>query len=145
MAYATEADLLDRLSTEQLIELTTDDPAAQQPDSGRITQAITDADSEINSYAAKHYSVPLDPVPAVIQKYSVDLALYNLYTRADRPDLDESDAIVRRYQDARKFLQYLAEGKVTLGELPSPSENTERQGSYTGNDRVFTRDNMEGF
>ena len=52
-----------------------------------IDEAIADADGEIDGYLAKRYAVPLAPVPKVINKFSKDIALYNLMSRAG---LDEA-------------------------------------------------------
>ena len=43
-----------------------------------IDEAIADADGEIDGYLVKRYAVPLAPVPKVINKFSKDIALYNL-------------------------------------------------------------------
>lgn len=50
-----------------------------------IDEAIADADGEIDGYLAKRYAVPLAPVPKVINKFSKDIALYNLpdWTKRD--------------------------------------------------------------
>ena len=46
-----------------------------------IDAAIADADAEIDGYLAKRYAVPLAPAPRVINKFSKDIAVYNLFSR----------------------------------------------------------------
>ena len=52
-----------------------------------IDAAIGDADAEIDGYLAKRYAVPLAPAPKVINKFSKDIAVYNLFSRIG---IDES-------------------------------------------------------
>lgn len=46
-----------------------------------IENAIIDADAEIDGYLSKRYSPPLTEPPAVLKKFSKDIAAYNLISR----------------------------------------------------------------
>ncbi len=76
-----------------------------------IDEAIADADGEIDGYLAKRYAVPLSPVPKVINKFSKDIALYNLMSRAGLDEAGREGNYLTRYNAAIKFLTLVAEGK----------------------------------
>lgn len=78
-----------------------------------ISRAISDADAEIDSYLGTVFSdVPLSEIPNVIRKTSVDITVYNLYSRR----LSIPEQIESRYQNAIKFLERVLEGKISLGD-----------------------------
>lgn len=142
--YCTQDDILTRIDEAALIELTNADPDATTVDSAKIAQAIAEADSTIDSYAAKRYTVPFDPVPAYIKNLSMDIAVYNLYTL--KPTTFEENASVKdKFTNAIKFLVLLAKGEVTIGSIPEPSASPLTGGSFTANRRVFSRRTMRGF
>ncbi len=133
MAYCTESDIQKQLSPEQLIELT-DDDGNDLPDSGVIEQAIADADAEIDSYLAGRYTVPVSPVPAVIRKLSVDIAIWNLYSRRTVTDENRKE----RYKAAIDLLKLVSEGKAALGaDEPAAGDQQIKAGRTVG-DRTFT-------
>lgn len=109
MAYATLAAMAARYGETELIELT-DRIGSGQIDTAVLDQAIADADAVIDGYLAGRYSLPLSPVPSILIGYGCDLARERLWgdAAADHP-------VVRRGNDARKFLVLLAEGRVSLG------------------------------
>jgi len=111
MPYSTISDVQDQLSEAELIGLT-DDAAAGAVDTDVVARAIADADEEIDGYAGSRTKVPLSPVPGIIRKYSVDVAIYNLYARRQNsiPEIRE-----KRYDNAVKFLAKVATGAITLG------------------------------
>ena len=136
MAYCAQADIEEQLSQSELVQLT-DDADAGVVDTSVVARAIADADDEINSFLQERYTVPLSPVPGLIRKLSVDLAVYNLYSRRDL------DAPVRtkRYEDATRLLKALARGDASLGLEPPPAEAHGEgiQTSLKEADRIFTR------
>jgi phage gp36-like protein len=141
MPYCTQTDILELISLDKLIQLT-DDANAGIVDASVVTRAIADADAEIDSYAAGRYTtLPFSPVPAMIRKVSVDLAIYNIYShRKGVPDNWK-----QRYENVIKFLKSVASGEVTLGaDDPEPPSggNTPQISAGT---RIFTRDKMGGF
>ena len=75
MPYATQADILDQLDEDILIQLTDDADTGDVVDDV-VTRAIADADAEIDGYCGKRYSVPFDTVPPIIRKFAVDIAIY---------------------------------------------------------------------
>ena len=110
-----------------------------------IDEAIADADGEIDGYLAKRYAVPLAPVPKVINKFSKDIALYNLMSRAGLEEAGREGNYLTRYNAAIKFLALVAEGKVSLGTEASDPQAAAAAGfSMHSNRRLFSRDTMKG-
>ena len=97
--YATVDDIRNGLPEARLIELTDDENTGAVVVS-RIEDAIADADAEID--AALGASFTGEPVPTILTRLSVDMAIYHLYSRVaeDMPELRRE-----RYLDARRILK----------------------------------------
>lgn len=108
-----------------------------------IEEAIKDADGEIDGYLVKRYSVPLSPTPKVINKFSKDIAVYNLFSRAGIDEGEKEKNFLNRYKAAVKFLENVAKGVVDIG----ITDNTKKANtgfSANSNTRLFSRDSMKG-
>jgi phage gp36-like protein len=153
MAYCTLDDIKKALEEATVIQLTDDEnlkPAAIDPVDpdhaaiiARVDEAIETADAEIDGYCAVKYSVPLSPVPAVVNKLSVELAIYYLHGRRSIPE-----KIEKRYERAVSRLKDIARGLLSLGVDPEPAASTSAdsaQANKAVSDRVFTRDSLKGF
>lgn len=141
MAYSQKTDITDQLDEAVLIQLT-DDDGAGAVDDDKVTRAIADADSTIDAYCQDRYTIPLSPVPDKIRQVSVDVAIYNLFSRRG-----DSIPEVRkdRYSSAIKFMEQVNAGKIKLGSATPSQANTRDSVSIESNTRVFTRDDMSGF
>jgi len=140
MSYCVKDDLLGQISLDQLIQLT-DDNSTHVENSELITQAIADADGEIDGWVGKRISVPLSPVPDIVRKMSTDIAIYNLFARRQGAPEDRKD----RYKNAITFLRSVAEGKATLG-ADSPGGTPQATPVViTSQTRIFSRTTMEEF
>jgi len=140
MPYALQTDILEQLDEDILIQLT-DDADAGEVDDDMVTRAIADADAEIDGYCGKRYSVPFSTVPAIIRKFSVDIAIYNLYARRKGAPDDRKD----RYAAAVKFLLNVSKGLISLGENDPDSTPASNAPEIDNEDRIFTRTTMEDF
>ena len=141
MAYSIQTDILEQLDEDILIQLT-DDADAGEVDADVVTRAIADADSEIDSYCGKRYTIPFSAVPVRVRKLSVDIAIYNLYARRKGAPEDRKT----RYDNAIRFLKDVAKGLATLGEDdPDGSPAESNAPDIDQSDRIFTRDKMKGF
>ena len=110
-----------------------------------IDAAIGDADAEIDGYLAKRYAVPLTPAPKVINKFSKDIAVYNLFSRIGIDESSEQKTYLNRYNAAIKFLTLVAEGKVSLGvDAEDPATAAATGCAVKSNTRLFSRDSMRG-
>lgn len=141
MPYCTQSDILEQISLKELVQLT-DDANQGIVDASVVARAIADADAEIDSYAASRYSLPFSPVPAMIRKVSVDIAICNLFShRRGIPDNRK-----QRYENDVRFLKSVAAGDVTLGsDSPSGSSDDGIEASSSADDRIFTREKLAGY
>lgn len=140
MAYCEQNDITEMLDNAELIQLT-DDAAEGAVDESVVTRAISDADAEIDGYCADRYSVPFSTVPDVIRKLSVDIAIYNLYSR--RQGAPETRQ--KRYDNAVDFLKRVADGKAAITGADGQAAGTGDRVSFSGPDRTFSRDSLKGF
>lgn len=108
-----------------------------------IEQAIEDADGEIDGYLASKYPTPLKKVPKVINKYSKDIAVYNLFSRAGLDEGERENNYLTRYKAAIKFLELVAKGTVDIGAQDVQTKATIGF-NITGSKRLFSRDSFRG-
>jgi len=139
VAYSIQADILEQLDEQTLIELT-DDANEGEIDTDAVTRSIADADAEMDGYLGARYSVPLSPVPTIARKLSVDISIYNLYARRRGAPEDRR----QRYVDAIAFLKEVAAGRASLGESDGAPADTHRP-EFLSSTRVFSRGNMSGW
>ncbi|MBL4901105.1 MAG: DUF1320 domain-containing protein [Desulfocapsa sp.] len=137
--YASLDDLKAQLPEDLLVQLTDDN------DSGTIDATITDtaletADVEIDGYLGERYTLPLSPVPDIINKQAVDIAIYNLYARRQGPP----DHWQKRYDNVIRFLEKVARGDISLG-IGDPEAGQSNAAVINSSDRVFSRDKLKGF
>lgn len=117
MSYSALSDITARIDEGTLTQLT-DDEGLGVINEARVTAAITEADSEIDSYLSTRYTVPLATTPEVVKALSVTIAIWNLYGR--RGLVDEMRET--RYKAAVDLLKQISKGAATLGVDPEPSE-----------------------
>jgi phage gp36-like protein len=134
MAYCTEDDLLKMIPQAELVDLTVD--SGEVPDNLIITEVISKADAEIDSYLGIKYMVPVSPTPDQVKALSVDLAIYHLYSRRNLvPPVRQ-----QKYKDAVAFLKQVAAGQAVImgpgGALPTTAREAADAASAV---RCFTR------
>lgn len=151
MSYCTREEVRALLKLDAVSQIITDNDGVEDPEEREailaplIEEAIADADGEIDGYLAKRYAVPITPVPKVISKFSKDIALYNLFSRAGLDKDGREGNYLTRYNAAIKFLTLVAEGKVSIGtEASDPVTAAETGFALQSNDRIFSRDQMKG-
>ncbi len=110
MSYSTESNLLDRITEQQLIQLT-DDENVGQIDAAKVTSAIAAADGIIDSYAGGRHQLPLVG-NEIVEKLSVDLALYELYSRRGVA----SETVKDRRDQAISLLKSVSAGHASLNQ-----------------------------
>jgi len=108
MAYSEQVDIENSIQLSHLVELTDDLETGAVVDDV-ITRAIEDADSEIDLYCRKKYAVPLT-VTNEIRKMSVDITIYNLYSRREGPPADR----LSRYLAVVEKLKAIRDGNIQL-------------------------------
>ena len=150
MGYSTQVQVREMIKDDALNALIGDRYIEEAADREKfmaalIDAAIEDADAEIDGYLAKRYPVPLSPAPQVINKFSKDIAVYNLFSRIGIDEGTEQKTYLNRYNAAIKFLTLVAEGKVSLGAAADePSVAAAIGFSVKSNARLFSRNSMRG-
>ena len=145
MSYSTRAEVRDMVKDDALNAIIGDtfieDPAEREElVSPIIDAAIADADAEIDGYL-----VPLAPAPRVINKFSKDIAVYNLFSRIGIDEGTDQKTYLNRYNAAIKFLTLVAEGTVSIGtETEDPASAAAGGFKVKSNCRLFTREKMRG-
>mgnify|MGYP001585036095 CR=1 FL=1 len=141
--YSTLTDIKKLIPETAIIQLT-DDENAGVVNQTRVDEAIAQADAEIDSYCGGKYSVPFATVPDIVKKISVDIAIYNLYSRRveEMPET-RSD----RYKNAIRQLEGIAKGNISIGEATEPTPATQGgpKTNKADSDRIFTKDTLNGF
>ncbi len=144
MAYAVKADLADRLTDKQLVELTDFENAGVVVDS-RITAAIDDASSKIDAYAGSRYTVPLAQSDQV-KNLCLDLTVWRLNTNRNRP---LSQPQLDAYEAAMKFLMDVSKGLATLdGQGAGETQTSEMDvvtRDHETDPEVFDDNKLRGF
>lgn len=150
MSYSTRAEVREMVKDDALNSIIGDtfieDPAEREEKVGPIIDAaIADADAEIDGYLAKRYAVPFSPIPRVLNKFSKDIAVYNLFSRIGIDEGTDQKTYLNRYNAAIKFLTLVAEGKVSIGsENEDPASAASRGFAVQSSPRLFRRDQMRG-
>jgi len=145
MPYCTLAELKNAIPEDTLVLLTDDNSPAAAVNETVVDAAIADGDDIIDGYLRGRYSLPLVVTPRIIQRLSVDIAIYNLYTR--RPEVEPPENVKDRYAAALKLLSAIQKGEVALGietgsDPPSPAEYKTNKIST---DRIFAKDVLDQY
>lgn len=143
MAYVTQQDLIDRFGSNELIQLTdkTNRPATTI-DATEVAAKIADAEAVADSYLAKRYALPLNPVPDVLLPIVANIARYYLF--GERAEKDST--VARNHKDALAWLKDVAAGTVQLeAEGIASAQAAGGQVQVSAPDRVFTRDTLGGY
>lgn len=153
MAYTSLAELIKKIDESTLIQLVDDEKlnpatvdavdAGTTARTGRIDDAITEADALIDTYCGAKYSVPFSSAPQVVQELSATITIYNLYSRRVLKAIP--DVRVARYEQALNTLALIAKGTISLGIDPPPTSNDYSETNVSTSPRVFSRTTMEGF
>jgi phage gp36-like protein len=136
--YAISQDIIDRYSSDEFL-LAFDRDGSGTADVGVADKALSDASEEIDGYLAGRYTLPLAVTPKILTFMAVDIALYkgsvgSLVTEEKRT----------RYKDAIAFLIKVAEGKIQLFASDPSAPQGGSGASFSGGERLFTRDTLKG-
>jgi len=143
LSYCTIDQIRNQLQEGVLVQLT-DDEGTGEVVAARVEQAISDACEEINGYLGARLAVPVAPVPESLRRLSVDIAVYNLYSRRERVP----EHRIERYRGAVRFLEQVSQGVVSLGQSDPEGNPLEPESPQTAAEnprRAFSRSSLEGF
>lgn len=151
MAYSTAKEVINAIK-EQLLNDILGDEYIEDLNERKAKmfplaeEAIADADAEIDGYVARRYTVPMTPTPKILNKFSVDIAVYNLVSRRGIDENDREKTILTRYQSAIKFLTGVSEGKISLGIQEESTKDAAAVGfNVRSSPRRFSRESMRGW
>ncbi len=141
MPYATQTDLEARLAPDLLAWLADDDSDGAL-DGGPIAQALEDASAVIDSYLGRRYQAPLDPAPAIVRRWCVDLAVEELFLRRRQAISSEhAEAAARAYQ----ALEAIAAGRAALDGGAPLLGDFSAECNRLDDEAVFNKDELELF
>ncbi len=144
MNYCAAEDLTERLSNDELIQLT-DDADTGVANQDLVARAISAAQDVIDGYLQGRYTVPLVSVPGLIKNITADLAAYKLFHRRNQMQVNEGRELM--YKTAISQLKQIQEGiillNITTGETlpPKPLMKTNK----TPGDRIFDKHRLNEF
>ncbi|MBT9431355.1 DUF1320 domain-containing protein [Candidatus Sodalis endolongispinus] len=119
--YASLEDMVLRFGEREVRTLTDRDNTGEI-DAAVLAGGLQAAVDEINGYIGGRYTLPLPVVPSNLRGIACDIARYRL-TGTERVCTDE---IRDRYRDAIRYLENVANGRVTLA-------TTQNGGTLQGN------------
>lgn len=139
MTYATQQNMIDRFGQQELVELT-DEAGTGEIGAAKMAVALKDADTEINSYIAGRYPLPLTQTSDELERLACDIARYKLY------DNRATELVKSRYDAAISKLKDISAGRASLG-IDQASQQVEESGGvkYSAPERVFNADSLSGF
>ena len=141
MAYCTLDDIKKLISEETIVQLT-DDEEQGVVNQSRVAEAVSQADGEIESYCQDRYEIPFSSVPVLIRKLSVDISIYNLYSRR----LETIPQIrADRYKNAIRLLEGVQKGTVSISATETADAESANEAAIEAGTRIFTREKMKGF
>ena len=135
--YATTQDIITAYGEDALIAAMDDDAVVHEP---TVTAALEKATAEIDSYIADRYPLPLPSTPARLRDICVDIATYKFSQTADVL----TDEIRQRYEDAVKWLDKVASGRVSLGLPKAAGQKSAKAVVVSGPKPLFSRQSLKG-
>jgi phage gp36-like protein len=115
-----------------------------------VNKAIKAADEEIDTGLGSRYITPFNPIPDRVNTFSTELAIYQLFLRRRRQNLDES--LVTRYKQIKEEIKKLGEGygklegaKLVNDTSAAASGTGEYRGNKTANDKIFTKNLLKKY
>ncbi|HDR0920315.1 phage protein Gp36 family protein [Pasteurella multocida] len=138
MLYASQASLIKRYTLDVLLSIARN--TDRTLDETKVQEALEDASQTIDSYLAGRYRLPLQTVPAVLERHCCYIVRYFLEKNraTDQARLD--------YEDSIKFLEKVASGSIALG-LSENDEAVETDNSAVMESAgsVWNREHSRGF
>jgi phage gp36-like protein len=152
-AYISRNDIGNAIAEDVLKYLVDDERQGSITPAGeeRIEQRIQDAESEVNSYLAQRYTLPLPEVPPVLKARALDIAVYRLFLRRGIRPGSADESVIDQYRLAVSWLKDVATGRasLTFANGPEGSDGAKVGGGskprIAAQRRIFSRDSLEDF
>lgn len=142
-AYCTKADLIHRLTEQELIDLT-DRDGIGSIDDDVLDEMIEAASAYMDSFLDGRYDLPLDVVTKDLNDACIALTRARLYIYGS----DNEDSRVKRDEDrAIRWLEGVRDGKNRLVGVDLKGDKLTTSGGVTvkTRDRIFTDDIMSKY
>lgn len=140
MTYASRGDMVKAFGETECVALS-DRNYTGAIDDDVLNGGLVRASARIDSYLSGRYPVPWTDTPGVLVGTCCDIARYEL-TGAETQNTEE---IRKRYEDAIRYLEGVAAGRITLGRMPDGSvAQGSNQARFTSSGRLFGRDETNG-
>lgn len=138
--YATRDDMVTAFGERECVSLT-DREFTGGIDDAVMQSKLKQASAEIDGYLAGRYPLPWQDVPGVLVSRCCDIARYMLCGSGTQC----TEEIRERYLDAIRYLERVADGRITLGRLPSGEVvQSGTTTSFVSAGRAFGRDSTNG-
>jgi phage gp36-like protein len=134
MAYIDRDKMIAEFGELELIQLTDRDASFGSIVDPVLVQAMTNAESEIDSYLGSRYDLPLTTVPEVVRSFACDITRYRLY------DARATEEVQKRYDRAVSWLRDVSKGIVSLGLKVTDVAPTDEAVVINSRSQVFTDD-----
>jgi len=127
MIYATKQNIADLYGEDELLRVAEVERTGELDDAA-VAAGLANASAEIDGHIGARYPLPLAGTTPILERLCVDIALYRLALKSG-PRTDEHRT---RYEDAVAFLKRIADGKATIGVLPSDGEEEPEASTDSG-------------
>ncbi len=152
MPYCVQADIQNAAGGAKKLLQLADWDNNNAIDPAVITDAIAAADALIDSFAAKRFSVPFNPVPEIIKRVSAELAMLSIARNRTGFTADMQkrwDELASTERGREGWLHQLATGVVTPGGDPLPAKHStmapDSVETTLPSERDVSRDKLGGF
>lgn len=136
MAYSSLDDLKNRISLEELIQLTDDDNLGVV-NTTLIDQLRLEADDLIDQHLKGRATLPLTSAPQVLVGVSADLTLHLLHYRRGG---ELPGSVLEQHKNAMKTLELFRTGKLNISDAitleKSPDFQAQSQTAWFGSDEL---------
>lgn len=147
MAYATIAELQDRLGTLMYARLT--DRVSGLSANAAVAQQVLDAaEAEMNSYLSRRYITPMNAsadatLAQILQARTLDAAEYHAW-RSSPFASDPPSRVKATYAQLLDWLENVRSGRIVLSAQRVQSQEESEAPRYASQPRSFTAEEMEG-
>lgn len=138
--YATQDDMVKTFGERECVSLT-DENMTGNINAGVMDNALQRASAEIDGYLVGRYALPFADGARILTGRCCDIARYHLATTYKITKQE----IQARYDDAIRFLEKVAEGKISLGRSDNGQViKSSSQMKFGSSQRQFGRDSTRG-
>ncbi|MEC5319306.1 phage protein Gp36 family protein [Brenneria populi subsp. brevivirga] len=139
--YAARGDMVLAFGERECVSLT-DRDFTGDIDDAVLNGALDRASAEIDSYLAGRYPVPWPDTPRILVGRCCDIARYILCGAGTQM----TDEIRARYEDAIRYLERVADGRITLGRTADGQvvQQSSSGARFQSAGRAFDRDSTRG-